>query len=107
MFDAAYWPGWLHSLRLIFTFLLTVALGVHAYYQHKQESIQAVSPRKWMYWIYSMAFLAASAANFTQFCVTVVFRSYEKASFHLGYFTLLLMLSYAALLTGVKRRTYE
>ncbi len=107
MFDVSHLPDWAQAVRLLVAFLLTAGLGIHAYYQHKQEAVEAVSPRKWMYWIYATVFLAASAANFTQLCVTVVFRNYEKASFHLGYFTLLLMLSYAALLAGVGRRTFD
>jgi cell division protein FtsW (lipid II flippase) len=107
LLNAAHFPGWTHAVRLLVAFLLTSAFGIHAYYQHKRESVEAVSPRKWMYWIYAVVFLIASAANFTQLCVTVIFRNYEKASFHLGYFTLLLMLSYAALLAGVKRRAYD
>ncbi len=106
MLDTGTWPGWLQALRLMFAFLLTAGFGFHAFYQHRQEALDAISPRKWMYWIYSMVFLAASAANFTQFCVTVVFQSYEKATFHLGYSTLLLVLSYVALLAGVRRKSY-
>lgn len=105
--DPASWPGWLQAARLLFTFVLTAALGVHAFYQHKQEAVEAVSPRKWMYWVYAMVFLLASTANFTQFCITVVFQDYRKASFHLGVSTLLLVLSYLALLAGVKRRDLE
>ena len=100
-------PDWVQALRLLVAFLLTSGFGIHAYYAHKQEAVEAVSPRKWMYWIYAMVFLAASAANFTHLCVTMVFRNYERASFHLGYFTLLLMLSYAALLAGVRRRGFD
>jgi hypothetical protein len=36
-----------------------------------------------------------------------VFESYTKATFHLGYSTLLLVLSYVALLAGVRRKGYE
>jgi len=107
LLNVTHFPDWTQAVRLLVAFLLTAGFGIHAYYQHRQEAVEAVSPRKWMYWIYSMVFLAASAANFTQLCVTVVFRNYEKASFHLGYFTLLLMLSYAALLAGVRRRAYD
>ncbi|MGC8863877.1 MAG: hypothetical protein ACP5R5_14035 [Armatimonadota bacterium] len=103
----AHFPDWAHALRLLVAFLLTAGLGIHAYYRHKQESVELVSPRKWMYWIYAMVFAAASTANFAQLCVTIVFRNYEKASFHLGYLTLLLMLSYAALLAGARHRVFE
>lgn len=101
------WPNWLQVLRLLFAFLLTAGFGIHAFYQHKQEAVQSVSARQWMYWLYSMVFLIASVANFTQLAVMLIFQSYEKASFHLGYTTLLLALSYTALLAGVRKRPYE
>lgn len=100
-------PDSIQALRLLAAFLITAGLGVHAFHQHKQEAVEAVSPRKWMYWIYSVVFLVASAACFTQLCVTVVFRDYTRAPFHLGFSTLLLVLSYVALLAGTKRRTFE
>lgn len=96
--------GWFHVLRLLFAFLMTAGFGIHAYYQHKQEAIETISPRKWMYWLYAMVFFVASIANFTQLCITIAFGYYLKAPFHLGYSTLLLALSYMALLAGVKRR---
>lgn len=107
MFNVENWPSWYQALRLLFAFLLTAGFGIHAYYQHKHEAVEAVSPRKWMYWLYSMVFLVASAANFAQLCVTLVFSNYQKASFHLGTSTFLLVLSYMALLAGVRRRGYR
>lgn|GEM_PF-705608 len=107
MLDPVHWPNWLHIARLLGTFVITVVLGIHAYDRHVQEAVEAVSPRKWMYWMYAMVFLLASVGNFTQLCITLVFQSYEKATFHLGYSTLLLVLSYVALLAGVSRRTYR
>lgn len=104
MLDPRHWPDWLQAARLLFTFVLTAGFGIHAYNAHKQESVEAVSPRKWMYWLYAAVFLVASVANFTQLVITLVFQSYEKASFHLGYSTLLLILSYVALLAGVRRK---
>ena len=107
MIDSIQTQDWFHILRLLFVFLMTAGFGIHAYYQHKQEAIQAISPRKWMYWLYAMIFLLASIANFTQFCITMVFQYYQKAPFHLGYSTFLLVLSYVALLAGVRRRTLD
>jgi len=101
------WPDWFQAARLLLAFGLTAALGIHAYNAHVLESVQAISPRKWMYWLYSMVFLLTGVANFTQFAITVVFRNYEKASFHLGYSTMLLALSYLALLAGARRKSYE
>jgi len=102
--DPANWPDWFQALRLLVAFVLTAGFGLHAYYQHRQESIEAVSPRKWMYWMYSMVFLLASTATFAQLCVTLVFRDYSKAPFHLGYSTVVLVLSYLALMGGARRR---
>lgn len=104
MLDMTNWPNWLHATRLWGAFLLTSALGIHAYNAHKLESVRAISPRKWMYWLYSMVFLVAGVANFTQLIITIVFGNYDKAGFYLGYLTVLLALSYFALLAGVRRK---
>jgi len=105
--DPTHWPNWFQVTRLFVTFALTAGLGIHAYNAHVQEALKAASPRRLMYWLYSMVFLVASVANFAQFVVTLAFRSYEKTSFHLGFSTLLLVLSYVALLAGVRRKNYE
>lgn len=102
MFEPTHWPGWVQAARLLIAFIFTAGFGIHAYNAHVHESGEAVSPRKWMYWLYSMVFLVASVMNFMQLSITLVFRSYERASFHLGYSTLLLALSYIALLAGVR-----
>jgi len=107
VFNVGAWPGWFYFLRLFFACLITAGFGIHAHYRHRQEANEIVSPRKWMYWIYSMVFLAACAANFTQLCTTMVFQNYTQASFHLGYFTALLLLSYFALLAGNIRMRIE
>ena len=104
MLDPSNWPDWLQAARLLVAFVVTAALGIHAYNAHVLELVEAVSPRKWMYWLYSMVFLAAGVANFTQLVITLVFRNYEKAGFHLGSSTMLLALSYMALLAGVRRK---
>lgn len=106
MLDPGNWPDWLHVVRLLFALSLTAGFGIHAYYLHKLEIVEAVSARTWMYWLYAMVFLLASAANFTQLCITLGFHNYQPVSFHLGYSTLLLVLSYAAILAGVRRRPY-
>ncbi len=104
MLDWNDYPQWFQLLRLTASFLLTAGLGTHAYYLHRREFVEAISPRKWMFWIYSMVFLVASLANFLQLCVTMVFGDYQKSVFHIGYFTVLLMLSYVALMAGTRRR---
>ena len=107
MTESVHSQEWFHIVRLLLAFLLTAGFGIHAFYQHKQEAIETVSPRKWMYWLYAMVFFIASIANFTQLCITIAFGYYLKAPFHLGYSTFLLVLSYVALLAGVKRRTLD
>ena len=104
LLDPRHWPDWFQTLRLLVVFALTVGFGIHAYNAHVQESVEAVSPRKWMYWLYSAAFFVVSIVNFIQLAISTTFRSYEKAGFHLGYATLLLVLSYVALLTGARRK---
>lgn len=107
MLDPVHWPSWVHIGRLLGTLGITVVFGIHAYDRHVREAVQAVSPRKLMYWLYAIVFLAATVANFTQFLITLMFQSYERASFHLGYSTLLLVLSYVVLLAGVSRKTHQ
>lgn len=104
MLHPTHWPDWFQTLRLFVAFAMTVGLGIHAYNAHVRESVEAVSPRRLMYWLYSAAFLFISIANFAQLAITTIYRSYDKASFHLGYATLLLALSYVALLAGVRRK---
>jgi heme A synthase len=106
MVNPTSFPDWIQYIRLSASCIITVALGIHAFYQHKQESVEAVSPRKWMYWLYAVIFLLAASVNLTQLCVTAAFRNYEKASYHVGYSTILLMFSYLTILAGVKRKTY-
>jgi hypothetical protein len=103
--DPSHWPDWLQAARLLVAFVVTAALGIHAYNAHMLESVEAVSPRKWMYWLYAMVFLAAAVADFAQFVITLVFRNYGKAGFDLGYLTMLLALSYMVLLAGVRRKS--
>lgn len=98
------YPNWIQYARLLLTFAVTVGLGIHAFYQHKQESVDAISPRKWMYWLYSVIFLFAAAGNFVQVLITSAFHSYSRSTFHFGYSSLLLTLSYVAILAGSRRR---
>ena len=103
MFDAANWPDWVLCLRLAAAFLLTAALGTHAYCWHKNEAMAGGSPRKWMYWLYSMVFLVTGTVSFAKLCVAAAFRDYGQSSFHMAYAALLLALSYLALQAGVRR----
>ncbi|MCE5200012.1 MAG: hypothetical protein ABFD54_15435 [Armatimonadota bacterium] len=94
---------WLHEVRLLSALIITAAMGVHAFYLHKQEAAKAVSPRRWIYWMYSAVFFAAGVTNFAQFCITINFGGMSHAPYQPGFFSLLLVLSYIALLTGARR----
>jgi cell division protein FtsW (lipid II flippase) len=104
LFDFAHLPCWFQEARLFLVFLLTAGFGINAYYQHKQEAVEAVSPRKWMYWTYALVFLMVSSVTFLQLCITVAFKSYSRASFHIGYSTFLVIISYFTLMAGTKRK---
>ncbi len=100
-------PEWLHGVRLAGAFLLTAGCGIHAYSQHKREAAAAISPRKWMYWLYSVVFIGASAANFARLCVIMVFPGHASSSYPLICATLVLVLSYVALAVGVRRKPLD
>lgn len=104
MLEPTDWPDWVQIARLLMVFALAAGLGIHAYGAHVREFGQMVSSRRWMYWLYSVAFLVMSVTNFVQLAISLAFRSYTKASFHLGYFTLLVVVSYVALIVGVRRK---
>lgn len=89
---------------LLAAVVICCTLGVHAFHQHRLESVQAGSTRKWMFWVYASVFLAAAAANLTQFCVGMAFRTAEITPLQLGYWTALLTLSYGAFLIGARLR---
>jgi hypothetical protein len=89
-------PDWLSAVRLLFTFVATVALGAHAFYRFKMLSGSA-SPKLWAFWLYAMAFILSSTLNFLSLLITVATRSYgPMPAVSLGRFTVLLIITYAA-----------
>ena len=94
-------------LRLLIVFILTATMGVHSYYRHTQESIKAVSMRKLIYWLYSLAFLIACVTNFVLLALTIATKSYGEMPPHVGAFTILLVFSYLALLAGARKGPYK
>ena len=94
MFDITHWPDWLQTLRIFLTFALVIGFGIHAYRAHAREYARATSSRRWIYWLYAMAFLGMGVANFSYLLVYRILRSYSQATLYLGLLSLLLMLSY-------------
>lgn len=105
MLEPTSWPGWIQATGLFIAFAVAVVLGVHAYNAHVHESGQLISRRKWMYWLYSVVFLVIGIADFAQLCISTSFGGYTKASFYLGYFTLLLAVPYVAFTVSICRRS--
>ena len=99
--------NWFYFFRMTFAFLLTAALGIHSYYLHAQESVKIVSARKLMYWLYSAAFLVVCAINFVLLILALSIGDYGSSTLHTGVFTLLLLLSYIALLVGARKNSYK
>lgn len=82
-------------------------MGVHSYYRHTLESIKAVSMRKLIYWLYSLAFLIACLTNFVLLVLTITTKNYGEMPPHVGAFTVLLVFSYLALLAGARKGPYK
>jgi hypothetical protein len=93
---------WFHIARLIFTFLLTAVFGVQAFAMYKSNVVAA---RKWVYFLYSIAFLFASTANFVYLMVALQMEDYSKSRFSLGLLSMVLIFSYFALTYGVSKRS--
>ena len=90
-------PDWLHAIRLLITFAITATLGAHAFYRFRVLAGSA-SPKLWAFFLYSMAFILSSTLNFVSLLITVATRSYgPMPKVSLGRFTLVLIITYAAL----------
>ncbi|NLN76120.1 MAG: hypothetical protein GX139_07390 [Armatimonadetes bacterium] len=103
--DPIIWPDWFQATKLIVVFALDIGFGAHAYRAHIREAEQATSSRRWMYWLYALVFLVVGIGLFVHLLVAGVFRSYREAGYSLELLSLLLILSYIALLAGGKRKT--
>ncbi len=104
MFDLNQWPDWLQATRLVISLALIVGFGVHAYRAHVRQADLAASSRRWIYGLYSLAFLGAAASIFAHLLVALAFKDYHGAGLPLALISLLLILSYAALLAGDRKK---
>lgn len=104
MFDLNQWPDWLQATRLVITLALIIGFGIHAYSAHVRQSAMATSSRRWIYWLYSLAFLGTAASIFAHLLVAEVFKNYQGAGLSLALLSLLLILSYSALLAGERKK---
>ncbi len=104
MFDLNQWPDWLQATRLVITLALIMGCGIHAYRAHTRQADLAASSRRWIYWLYSLAFLATSASIFAHLLVAHIFEDYRGAGLSLALISVLLILSYSALLAGERKK---
>lgn len=89
-------PDVLHAVRLFVTFFLTAGLGAHAFCRFRSLSEEG-SPKLWAYFLYSMAFALSTTLNFISLVVTLATRDYGgMRGVHLGPFTVILVITYAA-----------
>jgi hypothetical protein len=91
---------------LILTTILAIGSGMHAFFRHKREGKEAVSAQRLIFGLYSAGFLAAVLIDFSQLLVSIQFGDHNGLSLYFGYATIVLLLSYGAVLMGVSRRLY-
>lgn len=106
-------PPWLHAGRLMLTFLVTSAAGIHAYAlfkstRHVTERSAWASgysrrPIKWSFLLFAAAFLFAAVLNFIYLLVAIAMRSYAAGPFRLGTFSLIVAVSYLIIVFGSGR----
>ncbi len=104
MFDFTQWPDWLQAIRLVITLALITGFGIHAYRAHVRQADLAASSRRWIYWLYSLAFLGTAAWIFAHLLVAEVFEHYQGAGMLVALVSVLLILSYCALLAGDRKK---
>jgi len=98
--------GRFEVLELTIAFLVSAALGVHAYYYHARERDEIVSARRWLFGLYSAAFLVVALANCAQLVVTIMAGDHRRLFVHLVTITLVMVVSYSFVLIGVRRKSY-
>lgn len=91
---------------LLLTIILAIGSGTHAFYRHKREGKEAVSAQRVIFGVYSIGFLAACLLDFSQLLISVQFGDHKGLSLYFAYATIVLLLSYGAVLMGVNRRLY-
>lgn len=107
-------PEWVQAVRLLLTFLVTAAAGVHAFYlfqtageqRQKSSAGESLAVRlRWIFLLYAGLFLFVSVLNFSYLLITVALK-YPGGPFKLGTLSLILVVSYAALVFGSGRRMH-
>jgi len=95
-------PCWVHELRMALSILVTAACGAHAW--HSLRAIPSVpSALRAVSFLYAAAFFFAAWANSVMLLATLLAGRYQRGPYHLGTFTLLLVVSYV-LTAGIGRR---
>ncbi|MDO8683815.1 MAG: hypothetical protein Q7N50_10080 [Armatimonadota bacterium] len=98
-------PDWFHAIRLLVTFIVTTALGAHAFYRFKTPG-NAGAPKSWAFLLYSLAFLMSSTLNFLSLLITIGTRTYARMpTMRLGTFTIVLIITYMALAMTTRRQS--
>lgn len=98
---ASTWPCWIHEIRMALSILVTAACGAHAWHSLRTGS-SAPSALQWASAIYAVAFFFAAWANSVMLLVTLLAGRYQQGPYHLGTFTLLLVVTYV-LTAGLSR----
>ncbi len=91
---------------LSIAFLVSAVLGVHAYYHHRRERDEIVSARRWLFGLYSVAFLLVAMADYSQLLITALAGDHHNLATHLMTMTLVIVVSYSFVLIGARRRSY-
>lgn len=107
-------PEWVQAARLAITFLVTAAAGVHAFYlfrcsrqsQNEDPAKENLAVRlRWIFLFYAVVFLFVSILNYSYLLVTIKLQYPGGGPYKLGTLSLILVVSYAAVVFGSGRRT--
>ena len=82
----------------------TIGCGIHAFYIHTLEMGNMVSSQRWVCWVYSGVFLVMSAFNAVVLCVALVSSETKEFILQLTYGSLVLIMSYAITLAGMRAK---
>lgn len=73
--------------------VLTGACGAHAWGQMR-TSVDVPLAFRWMFFLYAFAFFFAAWANYVMMLVTLYSKHHQPGPYHVGTFTLLLLVTY-------------
>lgn len=82
--------------------IITASLGTHAFYRHKREAEQIISARRFYFWFYALIFLLISLADFAHIRIIEATASYGRESYAVLYAGAIAMISYIAVICGLK-----